>query len=257
MQNDSLLLRLKASKIVGVVALLLLFDSVLVFFAQIAGAAGGILSLLVFAARIGVYIALFLAFKTENQAELLSYEKKNGLLKALQYVSLAFLVIAILSLLLTLVLDAAVANTLDAEKLRWGEPLVRKIKYAIDLVGNVFSNINLIGLFAVKIYLDEDRDKRLRSTSLFAAIIILLHLLAAIAKYLIKYVAINAVLVDMATHSTTLADYPESTIGSGFFNVFTNILVYVSYAVIFFLFEFRRKALQEELAGQKKADETI
>lgn len=257
MQNNPLLFRLRASKYISVVALVLLFDSVLVYLAQVAGAAGGILSLLVFAARLGVYIALFLAFKLENQAELLSYEKKNGLLKVLQYVCLVFFVLALASLFLTVVLDAALSNTQDVEKLRLGEPLVRKIKYAIDLVGNVFSNINLIGLFAVKIYLDEDRDKRLRSTSLFSAIVILLHLLAAIAKYLIKYSAIDAVIVDMGLRGTAFADYPEHTIGSGFFNVFTNILVYVSYALIFFLFEFRRKALQAELAEQKKLEETI
>lgn len=256
--SKALLFRLNATKLISITAIILLLDSILLFMSRYLGSVGNYIGFFVFIARISLYIVLFFVFKYENQAEVLDFDKKNGLLKGLQIASIVFLVVALLSFLLNMLLDAAIANEQNLNVLRIGIVRVQAIKYAIDLVANVFSNINLIALFAIKIYLDEDKDHKLRSTALASSLIIILHLLAAVVKYLIKYIAVGNMLEDMlANPENSLASYSEQAIGSPFFNVFAIIMVYASYLVILLMSDYRRRALQKELAVQKEQEAEV
>lgn len=237
MKMDALNYRLKASTYISTMALIWLFSALISYILQVTQTKSSIISLVVLLGNLATYILAFLAFRHENSADTLEYDKKNTLLKTLSVLVIPFFVIIILcslcgNLIMTVLNNEILAET-DEELIALGEYYMYKTKYVTDFISNIFHNLNLIGIFAVKIYIDGTKDVRMRNFSLVTFLAVGLHLLCAAAKYII------------------LLASPDNT-GSVFFSTLTNVSVYIAYFAVFLLFESRRVGLKKDLAAINK-----
>ncbi len=225
---DALYMRYKASGNLSTVALVWLFSALISYLITLTNAKSSLIGIVLFIATLAVFPLTYSAFKSENKAEFYEYDRRNGMLNALCILVWLCFIVTLLAFFLTSIFKMIVDGQTDPVTIEKANYVKSKLGYIADLLSNVFSNLNLAGLFAIKIYLDEDKDIKLRRFSFASALLVGFHLLCAVVKYLILY-------------------FSAANSGSKFFDALTLILVYLSYFSIFFLFESRKNIIKSEL----------
>lgn len=156
-------------------------------------------------------ISAYQGFETEIQADSISNEIPNKTLPKLRKLTMACIIVRFVLILLS-VFASLVFSSIK------GTPQYVRIDSFINIIGTVFTAINILVIFAYKIFVDEGYEKKIKIYSLVTLISGIARFLFCELNYLVKF---------------------SSGSGSKFFSVMS-IAMIVSYFSMFLMFEARK-----------------
>lgn len=180
---------------------------------NVSGTTSVILSAVGFVLLLYGAIKTISAFESEIQAEAIANENENKLPSMLKKLTVACIIIRFILILISLFTSTVLASMKNTQE-------YITIDSFINIIGNVFTTINIMGIYSYKIFVDDGDDKKIRIYSLTALISFIARFLFGELNYIIKF------------NGST----------SAFFSVTAIIFAVISYFTLFLMFE-ARKAL--------------
>ena len=173
---------------------------VVMLFVRAQGVVSLILSLLGFAFLLYGAILAYNAFESEIQADAMLHEKTD---RMLQFLKKAVMVCIIARTILTL-FAMAFGFLLSASQT---DSSAVVLDAGINLVGDIFSSVNLLGAFAYKIFLHEGDQQKIKIFSLLSMISVIAHFILSLFIHFLQLGGYRSNLLSYTSLFVTIACY--------------------------------------------------